>query len=97
MEPKRRQELNRYAAFRYKAMVAREHGAKGLLVVAGPNSPNSGKLVPLTSDGTLAGSEILGGVNQRGCGGSVAGGIRKKSQGTAEQPRHRKSTRRKRI
>jgi Tol biopolymer transport system component len=60
VEPKRRQELNRYAAFRYKAMVAREHGAKGLLVVAGPNSPNSGKLVPLTSDGTLAGSEILG-------------------------------------
>jgi hypothetical protein len=59
VEPKRRQELNRYAAFRYKAMVAREHGAKALLVVAGPNSPNAGKLIPLSSDGTIAGSEIL--------------------------------------
>lgn len=57
--PKRRQELNRYAALRYKAMLARQRGAKALLVVTGPNSPNAGELAGLTFDSSLAGSEIL--------------------------------------
>lgn len=55
----RRQELNRYAGLRYKAMVARERGAKALLIVSGPNSPSHGKLLPLVPDGSAAGSEIL--------------------------------------
>jgi len=55
----RRAELNRYAGLRYKAMVARERGAKAILVVAGPNSPNAGKLIPLTRDNSLAGSGIV--------------------------------------
>jgi len=59
VEPARRQELNRYAALRYKAMIARERGAKGILFVAGPNSPRAGELIPLASDGSLSGSEIL--------------------------------------
>lgn len=59
VDPARRQVLNRYAALRYKAMLARERGAKAILFVTGPNSPNSGQLIPLSSDGTLAGSEIL--------------------------------------
>ncbi len=59
VEPKRRQELNLYAALRYKAMVAREHGAKAVLIVTGPNSPNPGALVSLSSDGSLSGSDIL--------------------------------------
>ena len=59
VEPKRRQELNLYAALRYKALVAREHGAKAILVVTGPNSPNPGALVPLSSDGSLSGSDII--------------------------------------
>ncbi|HEY2952256.1 MAG TPA: peptidase M28, partial [Verrucomicrobiae bacterium] len=59
VEPKRRQELNRYAGLRYKAMMARERGAKALLVVGGPNSPNAGELVKLSSDGSLAGSGII--------------------------------------
>lgn len=59
VEPARRQELNRYAALRYKAMVAREHGAKAILIVSGPNSPHAGELIPLASDGTTPGSEIL--------------------------------------
>ena len=54
----RRQELNRYAGLRYKAMLARERGAKAILVVAGPNSPNAGELIPLSSDGSLSGSGI---------------------------------------
>jgi Tol biopolymer transport system component len=59
VSPERRQQLNRYAALRYKAMIARERGAKAILVVTGPNSPNAGKLIPLSSDGSLSGSEIL--------------------------------------
>jgi hypothetical protein len=56
---KRRQELNVYAGLRYKAMMARQRGAKALLVVTGPNSPNAGQLVPLTFDTSLSGSGII--------------------------------------
>ena len=59
VEPKRRQELNRYAALRYKAMIAREHGAKAMLVVTGPTSPNAGALAPLSFDSSLSGSGIV--------------------------------------
>jgi Tol biopolymer transport system component len=59
VEPKRREELSRYAGLRYKAMIAREHGAKALLVVEGPNSPVPGQLVPLSDDGSLSGSDIM--------------------------------------
>lgn len=59
VDSKRRQELNRYAALRYKAMIARELGAKGLLVVTGPNSPGAGELVGLSGDGSISGSQIM--------------------------------------
>ena len=59
VEPKRRQELNRYAGLRYKAMIAREQGAKAILFVTGPNSPNAGELAELTFDSSIAGSGIL--------------------------------------
>ncbi len=59
VEQKRRAELNRYAGLRYKAMLARSHGAKALLVVTGPNSPNAGELAPLTMDSILTGSGIV--------------------------------------
>ena len=51
--------LSRYSGLRYKAMHARELGAKGLLVVTGPHSPNAGELVPMTFDTAIAGSGIL--------------------------------------
>ncbi|MDA7510778.1 M28 family peptidase [Verrucomicrobia bacterium] len=57
--PERRQVLNRYAGLRYKAMIARDHGAKGILIVAGPNSPNAGELIRHSFDSSLAGSEIV--------------------------------------
>jgi hypothetical protein len=50
--------LARYADLRYKAMAARQRGAKGLLIVTGPRSPNAGELVPMTSDTAIAGSGI---------------------------------------
>ena len=59
VEPARRAQLNRYAGLRYKAMLARAHGAKAVLFVSGPNSPQTGELMPLTGDGSLSGSSIL--------------------------------------
>src|SRR4029434_11286074 len=45
VESKRRAELNRYAGLRYKAMLARERGARAALFVTCPNSPNTGAVV----------------------------------------------------
>ncbi|MGH9258190.1 MAG: M20/M25/M40 family metallo-hydrolase [Vicinamibacterales bacterium] len=50
--------LARYSDLRYKAMAARQRGARALLVVTGPRSPNPGELVPMTFDTALAGSGI---------------------------------------
>src|SRR4030095_12090324 len=51
MHAPRRAQLNRYAGLRYKAMMARERGAKAVLVVSGPNSPQAGGLPTTTTDG----------------------------------------------
>jgi Tol biopolymer transport system component len=59
VDSKRRQELNRYAGLRYKAMLAREHGAKAVLFVTGPNSPNKGELVAASFDASTAKSGIV--------------------------------------
>ena len=59
VEPKRRQVLNRYAGLRYKALLARERGAKAILVVTGPNSPGAGALVPMRFDNSMADSGIV--------------------------------------
>ena len=50
--------LARYSDLRYKAMAARQRGARALLVVTGPRSPTAGELVPMTFDTALAGSGI---------------------------------------
>ena len=59
VDMKRRQELNLYAGLRYKALLARERGAKALLVVAGPKSTNAGELIPLSFDKASADSGII--------------------------------------
>ncbi len=51
--------LSRYADLRYKAMAARQRGAKALLVVTGPNSPNAGETIPMSFDTALSGSGIV--------------------------------------
>ena len=51
--------LSRYSGLRYKALQARERGAKGLLVVTGPRSPNAGGLVKMTFDTAVASSGIV--------------------------------------
>ena len=51
--------LSRYSGLRYKAMAARQRGAKALLVLAGPRSPNAGLTVPMTFDTAISGSGIV--------------------------------------
>ena len=51
--------LARYAGLRYKATAARERGARGLIVVTGPRSPNAGALVPLRFDTAVSDSDIV--------------------------------------
>jgi len=52
--PELRQHLNRYASLRYKAMAARDRGARGVIVVSGPNAQVKEQLVPLSFDASLA-------------------------------------------
>jgi Tol biopolymer transport system component/Zn-dependent M28 family amino/carboxypeptidase len=54
-----RQYLNRYADLRRKAMVARDLGAKGIIVVSGPNSQVNEQLVNLEFDASLGTSSIF--------------------------------------
>jgi Zn-dependent M28 family amino/carboxypeptidase len=58
-DPKTKGILARYSDLRYKAMAARQRGAKALVVITGPTSPNAGELVPMTFDTALAGSGIV--------------------------------------
>jgi Zn-dependent M28 family amino/carboxypeptidase len=51
--------LARYSGLRYKAQAARQRGAKALLVVTGPRSPNAGEVVPMSFDTALAGSGLV--------------------------------------
>ena len=63
--------LARYSDLRYKAMAARQRGARAMLVVTGPRSPNAGELVPMTFDTAIAGS----GIPAASISGAVAGDI----------------------
>lgn len=54
----RRNELSRYSSLRYKALTARQKGARGLIVVSGPNSKVVQQLAPMTFDASLASSGI---------------------------------------
>ena len=58
ISPKRRQHLARYASLRYKAMLARDKGARGLILVSGPTSKVKQQLIRLEFDGTLSGASV---------------------------------------
>jgi hypothetical protein len=58
-DPKTKGILSRYADLRYKAMAARQRGARAILVVTGPHSPNAGETIPMSFDTALAGSGIV--------------------------------------
>lgn len=50
LPPERRQQLHEYAELRFKAMVARDKGARGLILVSGPSAQVKEQLVPLRSE-----------------------------------------------
>jgi Zn-dependent M28 family amino/carboxypeptidase len=58
-DQKTRAIVARYADLRYKAQAARQRGAKGMIVVTGPRSPNAGAVVPMSFDTAIAGSGIV--------------------------------------
>ena len=59
VDTERRQKLSRYAGLRYKAMLARERGALGVVFVTGPHSEVKDPLVRLAVDAALAGSSLF--------------------------------------
>lgn len=56
--PERRRHLASFANLRHKAMLARDRGARGLIVVSGPNSRVKEQLAELALDTALAGTSI---------------------------------------
>lgn len=56
--PERRQHLARFSSLRFKAMVARDKGARGLIFVSGPTSKVNKQLIDLRFDGSLSGTSI---------------------------------------
>src|SRR5216684_6375578 len=58
-DQKTRSVLSRYADLRYKTLAAHQRGAKAMIVVTGPHSPNAGETIPMTFDTAIAGSGIV--------------------------------------
>ncbi len=58
IEGDRRQHMQRHVSLRHKAMVARDHGARGILFMSGPLGQFREQLVPLRFDASLAGTRI---------------------------------------
>src|SRR5215217_480087 len=58
-DQKTRAILARYSDLRYKAQAARQRGAKGMVIVTGPRSPNAGNVVPMSFDTAISGSGII--------------------------------------
>lgn len=54
----RRQYTARFASLRFKAMQARDLGARGLIIVSGPTSGVKEQLIPLQFDGSLSGTSV---------------------------------------
>lgn len=53
-----RQHLSRHSSLRFKAMVARDKNARGLILVSGPRSKVKNQLIQLRFDGSLSGTSI---------------------------------------
>jgi Zn-dependent M28 family amino/carboxypeptidase len=70
-DQKTRAILARYAGLRYKAMAARQRGAKAVLVLSGPRSANAAATIPMTFDTALAGSGIVAASISGDAGGAI--------------------------
>jgi len=51
-------QLSLYMSPRYKTFTAKDHGAKGIIFVSGPNAKVKDQLIPLSFDASLSGSGI---------------------------------------
>jgi Tol biopolymer transport system component len=58
LDEQARRTLNRHSSLRYKAMVARDRGARGVLFVSGPESKVREELVSLRFDASQGGTSI---------------------------------------
>jgi len=56
--PERRQHLARYSGLRFKAMAARDRGARGVLIVSGPSSRVEKQLIDLSFDSSLGTTSV---------------------------------------
>ena len=88
-DQKTRRFSSRYSDLRYKAMAARQRGAKALIVVTGPRSPNAGATIPMTFDTALAGSGIVA----ASIGNDAAQAIFAGDRARTSKPRRRRWTR----
>ena len=93
VEREQREQMVRYSALRYKALAARQAGAKAMLIVSGPNSPGRGQVIPLTFDTAASGSGIVAvSVSERVASALVRTGRQDAARG-AGRPRHRQPAR----
>lgn len=58
LAPERRQQLQAYGELRFKAMVARDKGARGLILVSGPSAQVREELVPLHAEAGSGASSL---------------------------------------
>ena len=58
-DPKIRSVLARYSDLRYKESAARQRGARGMVVIAGPRSPNAGAVIPMSFDSAISASGLV--------------------------------------
>jgi hypothetical protein len=58
-DPKIRSVLARYSDLRYKGSAARQRGARGMIVIAGPRSPNAGAVIPMSFDSAISASGLV--------------------------------------
>jgi Zn-dependent M28 family amino/carboxypeptidase len=84
-DQKTRAILSRYADLRYKAMAARQRGAKAMLVVTGPRSPNAGETIPMSFDTALAGSGIVGASISGAVANAIFAGVPDKTLESAQK------------
>lgn len=50
--------MAQYSSLRFKALTARQKGARGIIIVSGPTSKTNQQLVPMSFDASMAGSGI---------------------------------------
>jgi hypothetical protein len=85
--------LERASALRVKALVARQQGAKGIIIFGGPRSEHAGELINLGFEVGGAGSGIIGLSTTGDLADALFKTVGKKCRRSAARIRHRESPR----